>query len=118
MGGFKEVEKIIGTERSKNEGLSEETERDKFLEEESIKRSDKQTVVNIYPNPSDGKISIVGKTIIRKLLVYNQLGQLKQQFLNVDQTTFDLSLPSEPGLYILKIVDQQGGVYQEKVVRQ
>ena len=67
--------------------------------------------IGVYPNPSNDKVSIDGIEIA-EIEVYNALGQLVK---NV-QGTNEISVVGLPeGVYVLRITDEKGVTYTERV---
>lgn len=71
---------------------------------------------SVYPNPSDGLISITSKGVTGKInaVLYDLLGraQFKQEVLS-DNSTLQLEVP--PGMYILELSDEQGAKQRERL---
>ncbi|AFL81507.1 hypothetical protein Aeqsu_2042 [Aequorivita sublithincola DSM 14238] len=69
----------------------------------------------IYPNPTNGLLSIESKESISKISTFNLLGQLIET--NSKNNQIDIS-KAESGVYILKIEDESGNFQTFKVLRQ
>jgi len=69
---------------------------------------------SVYPSPTTGMLSIVSKTAITEIEVYNQLGQLVLS--NSNQNEIDISSVSS-GVYFIKIKDEHGNIGTQKVVK-
>ncbi len=71
--------------------------------------------VTLYPNPTSGWLTINSKAIIRKIEVFNQVGQ---QVLQSDtSSSIDLSALSQ-GVYFIRFVDSNEQVLVKKVIKQ
>ncbi|MBK5213890.1 MAG: T9SS type A sorting domain-containing protein [Flavobacteriaceae bacterium] len=69
----------------------------------------------VYPNPTDGLLSIESKELISKISVYNILGQMIETTSENNQV--DLS-KAEAGVYFLKIESENGNFQTFKIVRE
>jgi hypothetical protein len=68
------------------------------------------TFVNVYPNPSSGKINISSNVSIREIIVYDAFGQEVLKSTSID----GIILPK--GLFIVQVVSEKGEIFSEKVV--
>jgi hypothetical protein len=71
-----------------------------------------QNQLQAYPNPTSGILTIEG--LAGKIELYNSWGTLIQTSMG---NTLDLS-PVAKGIYIVRILDEQGRVYSSKVVKE
>lgn len=72
--------------------------------------------INIYPNPSNGKINVVSNEIVENIVIYNQLGAVVFEQKNAPKNcTIDLSLFGK-GIYFVNILKQDGDMKNHKVV--
>jgi len=69
---------------------------------------------SVYPNPTTGILTIQSKTSIVQIEIYNQLGQLVLS--NNEENTIDISNVGQ-GLYFIKILDENGNIGTQKVVK-
>jgi len=69
---------------------------------------------SVYPNPTKGILTIQSKTNIVQIEIYNQLGQLVLS--NNEENTIDISNVGQ-GLYFIKILDENGNIGTQKVVK-
>ena len=69
---------------------------------------------SVYPSPTSGIINIQSKTNIVQIEIYNQLGQLVSS--NSDLNTIDISNLNQ-GVYFIKIMDEQGALKTQKVMK-
>lgn len=68
----------------------------------------------VYPNPVNGVVRIDGVTAT-EVLVYNALGQLTKTVCDMNEFSV-ADLPE--GVYLLRIRDEKGNVYTEKIIIQ
>jgi len=68
----------------------------------------------VYPSPTTGMLTIESKTPITEIEIYNQLGQLVLS--NSNQNEIDMSSVSQ-GVYFIKIIDENGNIGTQKVVK-
>lgn len=68
----------------------------------------------VSPNPTTGVLKIAGKSKIKAVVVYNNIGQvvISEQ----DKSTINLSLVTS-GLYFIKLTDEKGNTEIKKVVK-
>ena len=72
------------------------------------------TVVAVYPNPANGVVRIEG-VVADEVQVYNALGQLVKTI----QGSNEIPVADLPqGVYLLRIVDDEGKVYTNKIMIQ
>ncbi len=61
--------------------------------------------ISIYPNPNSGIINIdLGSLENTSIKVFNVLGSIIFQEENIDKSTFQFNLNTEPGVYIIEII--------------
>ena len=70
--------------------------------------------LKIYPSPTTGVLNIHSETAISQIEIYNLLGQLVQS--NTDQVSIDISSVDQ-GIYFVKVMDENGNVGTQKVVK-
>lgn len=75
--------------------------------------SESNGVIKVYPNPTDGKITIASLNNVDGVIVVNNLGQVVRQFSGTKEV--DLS-GLESGAYRLIIKDQNGVTYFRQVI--
>ena len=79
-----------------------------------------KTQMLIYPNPSTGVFNInFNAETTANIVVYDVMGKLilEKTINNTNSTSFDLAA-QKTGIYILKIVDNNGSVTTERIVKQ
>lgn len=64
---------------------------------------DEKNPIQIYPNPTDGQITIKANDLIESILIYNTLGQVIFQLSNLQSFTSEWMLPAEPGIYFVEV---------------
>ena len=76
-----------------------------------------QADVIVYPNPSlDGMVYIKGAVDIREVQVLNALGQLVGRTTNSANPQMAIKLGTDRGVYIVRLIDQNGAVTSKRVV--
>jgi len=122
--GFPNGNNVVITVETHLDGGSEEVAYDYFRVEAQntlgLNEADYLTNVSIYPNPSNGLITLKKPSgiVLKQALVYNVLGnQVKSVNLETmtDSKTIDLSLLSS-GLYVLNIQTANGNAITKKIV--
>jgi hypothetical protein len=68
----------------------------------------------VYPSPTTDILNINSETPISNIEVYNQLGQLVKA--NSNQYSIDISSVDQ-GVYFVKVMDANGNVGTQKVVK-
>ena len=69
---------------------------------------------SIYPNPTTGILTIQSETAIHQIEIYTLLGQLVLS--NSSQNSIDISSVSQ-GIFFIKVMDENGNVGSQKVVK-
>ena len=72
------------------------------------------SVFSVYPSPTSGILNIISETPIFQITIYNLLGQLVLSF--EDTNTIDISSVDQ-GVYFVKVMDENGYVASQKVVK-
>jgi len=81
-------------------------------DEENSEYSDKQII--LYPNPSNGTLTIQANETIQSVLVFDLKGtKLYEQ--NVYTDAIELSLTLKTGIYILSITLENGNIETHKI---
>jgi Flp pilus assembly pilin Flp len=70
---------------------------------------------SVYPNPTTGNVNIQSGTPIDQIEIYNLLGQLVNS--NTNQNIIDIS-SVDLGVYFVKVMDENGNIGTQKVVKQ
>ena len=70
--------------------------------------------LKLYPNPTNGLVNLESMVPLIRIEVYNLQGQ---KILEVNPTESQFELPHESGLYLLRIQDEKGKVFSEKVIK-
>ena len=73
------------------------------------------SVTTIYPNPTTSFFRVEAQSRIIQIKIFNQLGQLIKTIL--DKNNIDISEFSQ-GLYVVKIIDENGHIETRKVVKE
>ncbi|MDB9961509.1 spondin domain-containing protein [Oceanihabitans sp.] len=83
----------------------------------SIEESNRIENVKIYPNPSQGNVSISNAKDLETIEIYNILGRLVKR-ISVDQdTTLDLNLSNlSKGMYLIKVTDLNASTKSQKLI--
>lgn len=73
----------------------------------------------VYPNPSDGLVRIELGQNMRKvtLRTYNSTGRLIDSQFQNSVPIFDYELPEQPGIYLIKLIDEVGQTTNFRVVK-
>jgi len=79
-----------------------------WLGNEEVKNNG--TFVNIYPNPSSGKINLSSNISIGEIIVFDALGKEVLKSTSIDE----IILPK--GLFIVQVISESGEIYRETVV--
>lgn len=72
-------------------------------------------ILNLYPNPSNKFIYLTHKNLIKKIEIYNNLGQLIM-LPKFDKDKIDIS-NLEKGTYYLKIIDSEKNIYKRRIIK-
>lgn len=76
-----------------------------------------QADIIVYPNPSlDGMVYVKGAVDIREVQVLNALGQLVGRTTNTANPQMAIKLGTDRGVYIVRLIDQNGAVTTKRVV--
>ncbi len=76
---------------------------------------EKENIVKQYPNPANDLVHYSSKKIIKKIVIYNQFGQIKSNIL-VNNTEFDMSLKSfDKGIYHLRLFFDDSSLTSKKL---
>lgn len=78
------------------------------------KQKHKKLEAAIYPNPSKGQVKVVAKVKLQGIAVYNLQGQLVQQ-INPKKRSWEL--PDKSGMYLIRITDENGNYFTEKIIK-
>lgn len=76
--------------------------------------SAKVNFIEVYPNPSSGRIKINTDFNIQKIEVYNFKGQLVK---NLNNQSNQFELPTPKGVYLIQLIGEDGSRYSEKVLK-
>jgi hypothetical protein len=69
---------------------------------------------SVYPIPTIGILNVQSKTTIIQIELYNLLGQLVKS--NTNQISIDISSVDQ-GIYFVKVMDENGNIGTQKVVK-
>lgn len=77
----------------------------------------KENTLNVFPNPSNGILTLSNETAISTYRVFNASGQLVQErsALLVNEVSIDLS-QEKKGLYMLQVTDESGNTQTSKLI--
>lgn len=78
------------------------------------KAFDRNTMVALYPNPSNGLVNISTNLGVASVDIYNSVGSLLKTVHNVDK--FDIS-EMATGNYLLKIRTADGSLFNQKIMK-
>ena len=74
--------------------------------------------VQLSPNPTDGQVTINAGTTLARCEVYSSMGALLQA-IESPESVFTIDLTASPsGVYLVRLVDMQGGCKTLRVVKQ
>ena len=76
--------------------------------------------VSIFPNPTNGKLSISSSLEIETIELYNISGSLISEISYHKQHASEsiIELPPASGIYFLRIITIDGSVHSEKIMKQ
>ncbi len=78
-----------------------------------------QSNISIFPNPTNGNLTITNVNNIKSIQVYNSLGQLVYQTKNSTKNTIRINLSKLPeGLYFINLIDVNNNFTTQKVLKQ
>jgi hypothetical protein len=73
--------------------------------------------IMIYPNPSnDGFVAVKGAGSIKEIQIYNALGQYVGKAIHNASATMTMKLGNDRGVYILRIIQNDGTISSKRVV--
>lgn len=76
-----------------------------------------QVELLVYPNPTvDGVVYAKNTENLKEVIVINALGQMVGRFANNNATVMTIRLGNDKGVYILKLVQDNGSVVTKRVV--
>jgi hypothetical protein len=70
--------------------------------------------IQLYPNPTTGLINLSFEKALQSIEIYNLQGQKVQE---VTPQKRSWELPEQSGLYLIRIQDEEGNVYTEKIIK-
>lgn len=74
--------------------------------------------LKVYPNPSEGQITVSSDQTIKSVRLFNLSGALLKQWESVSGNTVSISLPSElRGMFLLKVEQDNGAIGLHKIVK-
>ncbi|WP_167615606.1 phospholipase D-like domain-containing protein [Maribellus sediminis] len=74
--------------------------------------------LKVYPNPSEGQITVSSDQTIKSVQLFNLSGALLQQWEGALNTIITIELPAEiSGMYLLKVEQDNGAVGIHKIVK-
>ena len=71
--------------------------------------------LSVYPSPTSGMVNLKTTEKLQSIEVYNLQGQ-KVQEIKPQKRSWEL--PEESGLYLIRLQDEEGKVYTEKVIKE
>jgi hypothetical protein len=78
-----------------------------------IENSWDSELIEVYPNPTEGRITINSVETIESITVLNSLGQVVETIQNIELNEAQLDLPNEPGVYLIQVNTQKAA----KIIR-
>jgi uncharacterized repeat protein (TIGR01451 family) len=85
-----------------------------IIDDELSIQDDTQSIFKLYPNPTNGLLSITSNLPISIVKVYNSIGQL--MYLCTNSDSIDLS-NFESGIYIIELKDINNSVEWKKIIK-
>ncbi len=74
--------------------------------------------ITLYPNPCNASLTLVSGTDLKKIDVYNLMGQQVLTFENIKEGTFTIAMDElNSGLYFISVNDMQGLMKTAKVIK-
>ncbi|RYD99306.1 MAG: T9SS type A sorting domain-containing protein [Sphingobacteriales bacterium] len=98
-----------------NPAVVTNTAKNRIPTELSIRKTEGQKAINVYPNPANDKLFVEGLSTFKNVTIVNSLGQAVAQpkanksYLSIDQLA--------PGIYFLKATGKDG-LYTQKFIKQ
>jgi hypothetical protein len=77
---------------------------------------DLNTDVLLYPNPNNGKFSLISDYEISSIKFYNINGDEIKEFINVLSTEFEFNLSLNAGIYLMKITLIEGEIINQRLI--
>ena len=77
--------------------------------------------INVFPNPASEYLNVEMANDFKpvELLIYHINGQLAKQFDLTENSIFRIGLASlKPGLYLIKVKDEDGNFYSKRILKQ
>ena len=82
----------------------------------TIKKIAVQSQIQIYPNPSNGFITLNSNIEFVKIEIRNTLGQLLNQ-IQIKNNNIDMSMLNN-GIYFIQATDAKGNIYANKIIKE
>ena len=81
----------------------------------SVGITEKKDYINQYPNPANDIVHYSSKKMIEEIVIYNQIGQIKNKIV-VNNTDYDVALTDlERGIYYVKLVLEDSNIILKKL---
>ena len=81
----------------------------------SVGITENKDYVNQYPNPANDIVHYSSKKMIEEIVIYNQIGQIKNKIV-VNSTEYDVALTDfERGIYYVKLVLEDSSIILKKL---
>jgi endo-1,4-beta-xylanase len=72
----------------------------------------------VYPNPAiNGFVQIQGIEKIKQIVVMDLIGRKVNEYINKNQSSINLQISSQPGIYVIKFFDGQQSQFQKVLVK-
>lgn len=68
----------------------------------------------LFPNPTNGKIHFEGDVNLKSIVLFNHQGQSIQ---TINPKHIEFELPQTNGLYLIRLEDENGNFFMEKVIK-
>ena len=74
-------------------------------------------IVELFPNPSNGNFSIMSKSLINKITIFDLLGNKVSVKENINSQFVDFKLKLNPGNYFAVIETKDGKEYRKILIK-
>ncbi|KAB8151829.1 T9SS type A sorting domain-containing protein [Kordia sp. TARA_039_SRF] len=77
------------------------------------------TTIKLFPNPVNDLLKIqTKKSLINQIKIYNNLGQIITDIVNVNKYSYYVNTASlQQGIYHIKIIDEKGNTFNSKILK-
>ncbi len=84
-------------------GICQDTSSCVTLTITGLEVKDNKNPIQIFPNPTEGHITVNSTDQIESILIYNALGQTLRSISSIQSFTKKLNLPEESGIFFIKV---------------